>query len=74
MKPRTFFLLVGTVGAGMVLTNMMRGRRREHEAQAEEDKQSHRGRKALAMLGVGALLTRANRRRQQEQEAHNKAK
>lgn len=69
MKPRTVLLLAGTVGAGMVLTNMMRGRRHEHKEQAE-GKQSHRGRNALALLGVGALLAKANRRRRHEREEH----
>ena len=72
MKARTFFLVAGTVGAGMVLTSMIRGRQHEQAAQAE-GKRSHRRRSALAALGVGALLARASHRRKLEQEAHSKA-
>jgi hypothetical protein len=72
MKTRTFFLVAGTVGAGAVLTSMMRRGRHEQEAQAES-KRSHRRRNMLAVLGVGALLARASRRRRLAREAHNKA-
>lgn len=72
MKTRTFFLLAGTVGAGVVLTRMIRGRRHEQEAQTA-GKRPHRRRNALVAVGVGAMLARANRSRKQKQEAQHTA-
>jgi hypothetical protein len=75
MKTRTFFLLAGTVGAGVALTRMIRSRRRAQEERNKIKAESPRGRlSTLARtISAAAVLMQVLRSLQQEQEEHNKA-
>lgn len=75
MKTRTFFLLAGTVSAGVLLTRMIRSRRREREERNKAKAESPRGRLSTLARAVSAaaVLMQAIRTLQQEQEEHNKA-